>query len=76
MFAGDNCIYIGMAEGDGTTLRTRLKEDFAGRSGVDIKKATEYKREICVNFADREKELLEEYELTQGNLPSCNSAAS
>ncbi len=72
LFDGDKCIYIGVAEGGKSTLRARLKEDFAGQSGANIKKATDYMRETCVNFADREKELLSEYELDQGKLPKCN----
>ena len=70
----DTLIYIGRAIGNTTTIRSRLQDHKAGRSGPCTQKASYYSREKCSDPATRERELLEEYRRKTGHLPRCNEA--
>lgn len=72
LFDDNELIYYGRAAGDGVTIRSRLKDHYAGREGQCTKGATHYKRETTERPKSREKELLEEYEKKHGDLPRCN----
>ena len=65
-------IYFGRAAGDGVTIRSRLQSHFRGDDGSCTQQATHYRREINDRPKSREKELLEEYERSHGQLPRCN----
>ena len=65
--------YIGRAAGLDVTIRGRLQDHQAGRDGACTEISKYYKREICANPVEREKELLREYQRNHGgNLPFCN----
>jgi len=63
-------IYIGSSD--------NLRERFLGywKSNFEedpCKRSTiHYRREVTVNFVQRERELLQEYQRQHGNLPECN----
>jgi hypothetical protein len=71
----DELIYYGRAQGQGTTIQSRLREHLEGASSCTAR-ATHYGWEITSNPRGREIELLREYEKTHGRLPRCNVRAA
>ncbi len=68
-------IYIGHAQGRGTTIRSRLVDHFAGTLSPCTRRASHYSWEISLKPAPRELELIEEYRRANTRLPRCNAAA-
>lgn len=71
----DELIYFGRAQGQGTTIQSRLREHLEG-AGSCTAHATHYGWEITSNPRAREIELLREYERTHGRFPRCNAKAA
>ena len=67
-------IYIGHAQGRGTTIRSRLVDHFTGIVSPCTRRATHYSWEISLRPGAREAELLEEYRTGNARLPRCNAA--
>ncbi len=73
LYDGDETIYIGRAQGDTTTIRSRLQAHKRGDEGTCTIDATHYRREPTESAVRRETELLEEYKRNNGGrLPRCN----
>jgi hypothetical protein len=68
-------IYIGRAQGRGTTIRSRLIDHFSGREGACTRHATHYSWELVRDPAAREAELLQEHLARFQRPPRCNAAA-
>jgi hypothetical protein len=64
--------YYGRADGDATTIRSRLLDLYY----QDKRRATHYSWEVCKDPAAREAELLGEHERTFGRLPRDNTKAA
>lgn len=71
----DELIYYGRAQGQGTTIQSRLREHLEGGTSCTAH-ATHYGWEITSNPRGREIELLREYEKAHGRLPRCNVKAA
>ena len=54
------------------TIRSRLQSHKAGYEGPCTQYSTHYKREVCSNPRERERQLLQEYVQRYGRLPRCN----
>jgi hypothetical protein len=63
-------IYYGSAT---VSIRSRLQSHKAGREGPCTQGATTYKREVCSNPRERERQLLQEHMQRYGRLPRCNN---
>ncbi|MGA2367384.1 MAG: hypothetical protein ABSF74_02275 [Dehalococcoidia bacterium] len=74
LFDGDTIIYIGLAPGQGDTIRKRLQAHKRGDQGSGTKNATHYKREICNHPIARQKEEQAEFMKANGKLPRCNES--
>ena len=68
-------IYIGRAQGLGTTIRSRLIDHFSGREGACTRQTTHYSWELVRDPAVREAQLLEEHRAKFRQAPRCNAAA-
>ena len=68
-------IYIGRAQGGGTTIRSRLIDHFSGREGACTRATTHYSWELVREPAAREAQLLEEHRAKFQRPPRCNAAA-
>ena len=76
LYDDDECIYIGRAKGDTTTIRSRLQDHLGGREGECTQDATHYRREVTSSPVSREKELLEEFQIFRKRLPRCNKQSA
>ena len=63
-------IYYGSAT---VQISDRLQDHLSGRDGPCTQQADGYRRELCSNPRQREKELLMEFRAAFGRLPRCNS---
>jgi len=68
-------IYIGRAQGRGTTIRSRLIDHFSGREGACTRNTTHYSWELVRDPAEREAQLLQEHRVKFHRAPRCNAAA-
>ena len=75
LYVDDELIYIGRALGITATIHSRLQDHFSGREGRSTQQATSYRREVCSNPAEREREILLEYKSMYNRLPRCNGVA-
>jgi hypothetical protein len=66
----DEVIYIGATRGE-TTIRARLQEHYARRAIPHD--ATHFSFEVCARPAERELELLQEFQRAHARLPRCNA---
>jgi excinuclease UvrABC nuclease subunit len=66
-------IYIGHAQGRGTTIRSRLVDHFTGMVSPCTRRASHYSWEISATPATREAELLSEFLSANTRLPRCNA---
>ncbi len=66
---GSVIIYYGKAS---KSIQDRLQRHFNGDEGLCTKGATHYKREETTTPVAREKQLLTEYQNSNGQLPRCN----
>jgi hypothetical protein len=76
LWLDDELIYYGRADGGKATIRSRLLEHLAGALGPCTAEATHYTWEIAPEPAQRELELLKEYEAGFKRLPRCNRRAA
>lgn len=67
-------VYIGVAPGRGTTIRSRLVDHFTGLLSPCTRHATHYSWEISLKPSLREGELMDEFRLRNQRLPRCNAA--
>ena len=65
-------IYIGRADGEGVTIRSRLRSHLRGDEGPCTKAATHFRQEPHFYPVSREKELIDEHLLSFKQLPKCN----
>ena len=72
LYNGASVIYYGRARGPSTTIRSRLQSHQAGREGPCTQGASHFRYEEIPEPADRELELLNEFESRFGRLPRCN----
>jgi TPP-dependent trihydroxycyclohexane-1,2-dione (THcHDO) dehydratase len=72
LYENGNLIYIGRALGGTVTIRSRLKDHKAGRSGACTMSFTAYKRHVTSDAANLEVQLLSGYRAAYGRLPRCN----
>lgn len=72
LYQGGTLIYIGRAQGGGSTIRSRLQSHKAGRDGPCTRQFTHYKYETTRADVTRERELLREYRQRHNRLPRCN----
>ena len=73
LFDGDELIYVGRANGETVTIRSRLQRHFSGEEGQCTQMATHYMVEVCANPVEREAELLKDYQWEHnGWRPRCN----
>jgi hypothetical protein len=72
LWDGEELVYYGRADGNGTTLRSRLLDLYY----ADPKRATHYSWEVCKDPAAREAELLGEHERAYGRRPRLNEKAA
>lgn len=72
LYEGDELIYIGRAKGGDATIRSRLISHQSGREGPCTQHFTHYWYETAHSDADRERELLEEFQSRHGRAPRCN----
>jgi hypothetical protein len=75
LWENDELIYYGRAQGNGTTIQSRLREHLDGTDPC-ARGATHYGWEISSNPRAREAELLREYQRSHGRLPRCNAKAA
>lgn len=73
LWEGDELIYYGRANGQGTTIQSRLRERLESAASCTAR-ATHYGWEITSNPRAREAELLREFQRAHGRLPRCNAA--
>ena len=71
LWEGEELVYYGRAAG-GQTIRARLLEHLEGR--LPATGASHYSWELCANPAERESELIAEYQRTFGRPPRFNAA--
>jgi len=69
----DELIYYGHARGESATIQSCLREHL-GRQFACTAGATHYGWEISANPAQREADLLREFERQHKRLPRCNGA--
>jgi len=69
LYDGSQLIYYGSST---KSIRDRLQSHFDGDDGPGTKGASTYKREICNNGLQRERELLQAYTNHNSILPRCN----
>jgi excinuclease UvrABC nuclease subunit len=62
--------YFGSAT---VSIRNRLQSHKAGNDGPCTQHSTHYRREVCSNPRERERQLLQEYYRLNGRLPRCNN---
>jgi hypothetical protein len=72
LWLGNEIIYYGRAMGGFTTIRSRLQSHLRGDEGRCTQQAIQYSWEVCNNPAQRELELLREYQVHFGRFPRCN----
>ena len=72
LWQDDEVVYYGRADGDASTIRSRLLDRFQ----QDAAQATHYSWEVCEDPAAREAELLREHEGSHGRAPRLNSDAA
>jgi hypothetical protein len=70
LWDGEELVYYGRADGSGSTIRSRLLDQYLS----DPNRATHYSWELCADPVSRELELLAEYEATYGRRPKYNAA--
>ena len=70
LWDGEELVYYGRADGGGSTIRSRLLDQYLS----DPNRATHYSWELCADPASRELELLREYESAFGRRPKYNVA--
>ena len=63
----DRVIYIGNA----SNLNQRLRDHY-NTNDPCIRKATQFAIDMCSNYRERERQLLQAYRLKHGRLPECN----
>jgi hypothetical protein len=71
LWDGDEVVYYGRSDGDGSTIRSRLLDHYY--EGAN--RPTHYSWEVCRDPATREAELLREHERKFGRPPRNNKAA-
>jgi hypothetical protein len=71
LWEGDEVVYYGRSDGNGSTIRSRLLDHYY----ENARRPTHYSWEICKEPGAREAELLREHELKFGRLPRDNSAS-
>ncbi len=67
-------LYLGLASGEGVTIRAMLEGHLAGRGGMRVPGVKLYKRETTPKPRARGKDLLEEHKERFGALPRFNAA--
>ena len=72
LYDGAELIYYGRALGPGTTIRSRLGDHRLGREGNCTQEASHFRCEEIPEPANREIELLNEFERQFGRRPRCN----
>ena len=72
LWESDELIYYGRGSRS-MTIQRALREHLAGRTGACTGGATHYGWEICLDLAQREAELLSEFEARFNRLPRCNA---
>jgi hypothetical protein len=72
LWQDDEVVYYGRADGEGSTIRSRLLDRFQ----EDATQATHYSWEVCEDPAAREAELLREHQGSHGRPPRLNSDAA
>jgi hypothetical protein len=70
LWDGEELVYYGRADGSGSTIRSRLLDQYL----ADPNRATHYCWELCADPTARELELLRKYEGTFGRRPKYNAA--
>jgi len=73
LWHNEEVICYGRCPGSAISIQQALREHAAGRSGACSGAATHYSWEICAEPAEREAELLAEYEAQFKRLPRCNA---
>src|SRR5581483_8314071 len=73
LWRGPDLIYVGMTA-DGTTIRSRLRDHFYGRSCACSSEATHYLWHLAQRPAERRAQILKALELTD-RMPPCNRHA-
>jgi hypothetical protein len=68
-------IYFGHAKGGTATIRSRLVDHFSGIAGPCTRRATQYGWEISLKPAEREAQVLADYQQQNHHLPLCNKVA-
>ena len=71
LFDGEELVYVGRAYGGDMTIRSRLFEHYAKRAAPHD--ATHYACEVSAQPAQREAELLLEFERANARLPRWNA---
>ena len=71
LWNGNEVVYYGRTEGQGSTIRSRLLDHYYEAAN----RPTHYSWEVCADPAAREAELLREHRSTFGRLPRNNKAA-
>jgi hypothetical protein len=71
LWNGDEVVYYGRSDGDGSTIRSRLLDHYYEAA----RRPTHYSWEVCNDPAARETELLQEHRSRFGRLPRNNKAA-
>lgn len=74
LWENDELIYYGRATGGDLHIQSALFEHLDGRAGRCTERATHYGWEISLDPAEREAELLAEYQNTFKRLPRCNQS--
>ena len=72
LYDGNTLIYIGRAEGQGVTIRSRLQSHLNGHDGPCTQRATGFDYEVTHTPGLRESIELAAYSTTYGRLPRCN----
>jgi hypothetical protein len=73
LWEGDELIYIGAAQGDGTTLQSALKEHLQGLFPC-TRGSTHYSWQLARNVKTLEQKVLQEFRGSFQRLPRCNRA--
>lgn len=71
LWDGDEVVYYGRSDGNGSTIRSRLLDHYYEGAS----RPTHYNWEVCKDPAAREAELLREHERKFGRLPRNNKVA-
>ena len=72
LWQDDEVVYYGRADGEGSTIRSRLLDHYE----QDATRATHYSWEVCEDPAAREAELLREHLGAHGGPPRLNNEAA